>query len=78
MNPNAKPKLSYTIWFTQRTGSTLLCRALADTGVAGHPAEWLQPSVGQSLMSYYGVNSPAAFRRSIFGRWAAAATECLA
>ena len=36
-----KPKLSYTIWFTQRTGSTLLCQALESTGIAGRPGEWL-------------------------------------
>ncbi|MGF1589637.1 MAG: Stf0 family sulfotransferase [Pleurocapsa sp.] len=36
-----KPKLSYTIWFSQRTGSTLLCRALQSTGIAGKPSEWL-------------------------------------
>jgi LPS sulfotransferase NodH len=36
-----KPKLSYTIWFTQRTGSTLLCKALEATKIAGIPNEWL-------------------------------------
>ncbi|MCR8658702.1 Stf0 family sulfotransferase [Paenibacillus endoradicis] len=36
-----KPTLSYTIWFSQRTGSTLLNLALASTGVAGNPAEWI-------------------------------------
>src|SRR5512140_1999910 len=36
-----RPKLSYTIWFTQRTGSELLCKALAGTGIAGTPSEWL-------------------------------------
>jgi LPS sulfotransferase NodH len=36
-----KPERSYTIWFAQRTGSTLLCRALTDTGIAGKPNEWL-------------------------------------
>jgi LPS sulfotransferase NodH len=35
-----KPKLSYTIWFSQRTGSTLLCKALESTGIAGNPREW--------------------------------------
>jgi trehalose 2-sulfotransferase len=35
-----KPKLSYTIWFSQRTGSTLLCKTLEATGVAGNPREW--------------------------------------
>jgi LPS sulfotransferase NodH len=34
------PKLSYTIWFTQRTGSTLLYKAIESTGVAGKPREW--------------------------------------
>ncbi|MFN8413534.1 MAG: Stf0 family sulfotransferase [Anaerolineales bacterium] len=34
------PKLSYTIWFTQRTGSTLLYKAIESTGVAGIPREW--------------------------------------
>jgi len=34
------PKLCYTIWFSQRTGSTLLCQALESTGVAGVPREW--------------------------------------
>jgi LPS sulfotransferase NodH len=36
-----KPSLSYTIWFTQRTGSTLLCKALEETHIAGVPHEWL-------------------------------------
>lgn len=36
-----KPTLSYTIWFSQRTGSTLLNKALESTGVSGNPGEWL-------------------------------------
>lgn len=35
-----EPKLSYTIWFSQRTGSTLLCKALEATKIAGNPNEW--------------------------------------
>jgi LPS sulfotransferase NodH len=35
-----KPQLSYTIWFSQRTGSTLLCKAVESTGIAGQPREW--------------------------------------
>ena len=35
-----KPQLSYTIWFSQRTGSTLLCKALESTGIAGTPREY--------------------------------------
>ena len=34
-----KPKTSYTIWFSQRTGSTLLCKALEATAIAGTPKE---------------------------------------
>jgi LPS sulfotransferase NodH len=36
-----KPRLSFTIWFSQRTGSTLLCKTLQALGVAGNPGEWL-------------------------------------
>jgi len=36
-----KPTLSYTIWFSQRTGSTLLSKALESTGAAGVPREWM-------------------------------------
>lgn len=35
-----QPQASYTIWFTQRTGSTLLYKALESTGTAGVPREW--------------------------------------
>ncbi len=35
-----KPQQSYTIWFTQRTGSTLLCKSIESTGIAGNPREW--------------------------------------
>jgi LPS sulfotransferase NodH len=35
-----KPQSSYTIWFSQRTGSTLLCKALESTGIAGTPREY--------------------------------------
>lgn len=34
------PDLSYTIWFTQLTGSTLLEKAIESTGMAGVPREW--------------------------------------
>lgn len=48
-----QPKLSYTIWFSQRTGSTLLNKALASTGVAGDPSEWL----------HYQYKNPVTFER---------------
>jgi LPS sulfotransferase NodH len=49
-----KPKLSYTVWFSQRTGSTLLCKALESTGIAGKPEEWFLPS---DLLAQYHVKS---------------------
>jgi trehalose 2-sulfotransferase len=35
-----EPRLSYLVAATQRSGSTLLCRALTDTDVAGRPEEY--------------------------------------
>jgi LPS sulfotransferase NodH len=37
-----KPTLSYLICTTPRSGSTLLCEALENTGVAGRPEEYYQ------------------------------------
>jgi len=34
------PHISYLICATHRTGSTLLCEALTNTGLAGHPDEF--------------------------------------
>lgn len=47
-----KPNLSYTIWFTQRTGSTLLCKALEGTQVAGVPHEWLYTWINQQQIDH--------------------------
>lgn len=54
-----KPHLSYTIWFSQRTGSTLLCQSLAATGIAGNPQEWLYNPEEQGLVAYYGLRDHA-------------------
>lgn len=35
-----KPNASYTILFSQRTGSTLLCNAIESSGIAGNPREY--------------------------------------
>ena len=50
---NLKPKQSYTIWFSQRTGSTLLCRALQSIGIAGKPSEWLDYQNASNLLDKY-------------------------
>lgn len=43
--PISTPKKTYCIFSTQRSGSTLLSRALYDTGVAGDPIEYFNPPV---------------------------------
>lgn len=59
----AKPELSYTIWFSQRTGSTLLSRALESTGIAGRPREWLQEG---DLLERYGARDYAELRETLW------------
>jgi len=36
------PRLSYLVCATPRSGSTLLCEALINTGLAGHPKEYFE------------------------------------
>lgn len=57
-----KPRLSYTIWFSQRTGSSLLCEALGSTGLAGRPGEWLH---GSRLPDYGGAGADT-FRKKLW------------
>jgi LPS sulfotransferase NodH len=64
-----KPKLSYTIWFSQRTGSSLLCKALQSTGIAGQPEEWL---LRQDLFKEYHVDSHAELQERL---WESAGTD---
>lgn len=67
-----RPVLSYTIWFSQRTGSTLLCHALESTGVAGRPGEWLSATDIPALYARHGARTPAELRARI---WDAATTS---
>ena len=41
--PPQGPQRSYVVASSPRTGSTLLCRALWDSGLAGAPKEYLNP-----------------------------------
>jgi LPS sulfotransferase NodH len=59
-----KPTKSYTIWFSQRTGSTLLNYALNSTGVAGQPNEWL-----------YGKDPKTITQANVERMWAGGTTE---
>lgn len=42
MDSVARPMLSYLVCATPRSGSTLLCHLLDQTGVAGHPEEYFE------------------------------------
>jgi LPS sulfotransferase NodH len=50
-----QPEQSYSLWFTQRVGSTLMAQALEDTGVAGRPREWLNASSAVEVMKKHGA-----------------------
>ena len=58
-----KPERSYTIWFSQRTGGSLLCKALGSTGVAGKLDEWLLP---ENLMEHYGAKGYAELQEHLW------------
>jgi trehalose 2-sulfotransferase len=61
-----RPKLSYTIWFSQRTGSTLLCKTLEETGIAGKPNEWLNIPDETDLLEYYGAKNYAELQQHLW------------
>jgi LPS sulfotransferase NodH len=48
-----QPTKSYRIWFTQRNGSTLLCKGLEQTGIAGKPGEFFNLIDEESLCEKY-------------------------
>ena len=57
---------SYMICTSPRSGSTLLCKLLGATGVAGNPASWFyDPSVGDWLDELDVVPQPEATERQI-------------
>lgn len=47
-------RTSYLVCSTARTGSTLLCEALRDTGIAGRPGEYFYEGVEQFLEREWG------------------------
>ena len=52
-----KPKKSYIIWFTQRSGSTYLCELLKATGYLGKPGEILNIPLDTNLSNTYDSSS---------------------
>jgi LPS sulfotransferase NodH len=64
------PSRSYLICANQRSGSTLLCRALSDTGIAGHPDEYfLTGAPGDFPAGWkFWEDGPLAVRHGVTGR----------
>jgi Stf0 sulphotransferase len=67
-----QPEQSYTLWFTQRVGSTLLAQALEDTGVAGRPREWLNAASVAEVMKKHGAATAQELRDQL---WRVATTS---
>ena len=59
---------SYLVCATQRSGSTLLCELLKDTGVAGRPEEYFEAVRARSL-HYVGSLDCEDLDRVIDTRW---------
>lgn len=51
------PKKSFIIWFTQRSGSTLLCKSLEQTKIAGKAGEFFTLMGEDSLCEKYHVTN---------------------
>lgn len=60
------PTQSYRIWFTPRTGSTLLCKGLALTGVAGKPGEFFNIAHDSTLLATYNVKNYTKLRQHLW------------
>ncbi|MEO0468251.1 MAG: Stf0 family sulfotransferase [Bacteroidota bacterium] len=67
------PQNSYRIWFTQRSGSTLLCKALAQTGIAGNPGEYFTlMDAEDSLAKKFSAHDYASLKQNL---WKAGSTD---
>jgi len=57
-----RPGPFLTIWFSQTTGSTLLCHALESADRAGRPGEWLLSAFVAALYAGHGTRTPTKLR----------------
>lgn len=61
-----KPIRTYRIWMTQRSGSTLLCKGLESTGIAGLPGEHFNLINEKDLQEKYAVLGYENLRRKFW------------
>jgi len=59
------PTKSYRIWMSQRNGSTLLCKGLESTGIAGKPGEFFNLSAN-TLCEEYQLEGYEALRAKLW------------
>lgn len=62
------PSQSYRIWFSQRNGSTLLCKGLEQTGIAGSPGEYFNVMDSETLCEKYHVDSYTELKKAIWSQ----------
>ncbi|MCB0566475.1 MAG: hypothetical protein KDD01_19065 [Phaeodactylibacter sp.] len=60
------PHRSYIIWLVPRSGSTLLCKGLESTGIAGIPGEYFTLPTGQSLLGHHQVEDYESLKRKLW------------
>lgn len=61
-----KVKKSYRIWFSQRNGSTLLCKGLEQTGIAGMPGEYFNVMEAETLCEKHSVQTYEELRAKLW------------
>jgi len=61
-----QPEKSYRIWFSQRNGSTLLCKGLEQTGIVGIPGEYFNVMEAETLCEKYGVRTYGELRANLW------------
>lgn len=59
------PTRSFWIWFSPRTGSTLLCKALEQTGLAGKAGEFFNFE-NETLRAYHAVQDYPNLQKNIW------------
>jgi len=61
-----KPSKYYTIWFSQRNGSTLLCKALEMTNVLGKPSELFTIEPNETLLAKHNAENYQILQEKIY------------
>ena len=63
-----EPRVSYLVCSIPRSGSSLLCELLGNTGLAGAPAEFFHPDKMAALSERWGVETQDDYLRELLAR----------